>query len=379
MCASHTHDLRTAVRTVAPVSGFNHDLYRYPARFPPIFARSAIAAFTQPSDTVYDPFVGGGTTLVEARIAGRHAVGTDISELAIYVAKTKSSVLKKQSIESMRQAKEAFLDALVLRNSDRLTGEPYYQRHLNNKEVWRLQRTIERAIFHIDTISCTKQRRFMRCVLLRTSQWAIDCRKTPPSVSRFRQQLSKWFDEALKGAHEFRRHATTSQAACWRLDALDISNSDRLRRRGPFKLILTSPPYVSTHVLYHRWQVLGRKETPAPFWITGTKDGQGGSYYTLGDYRYHNSSQTYFKKIENIFSQIHPLIDPQGVVVQMVGFTSDAERHKYNSAMRAAGFRSLESFRRPLPGTRRFYTDLGHVARKDEYVLIHRPVPQTKK
>ncbi len=46
--------------------GLTHGFYRYPARFSPQFARSAIEAFTEPLDTVLDPFMGGGTSAVEA-------------------------------------------------------------------------------------------------------------------------------------------------------------------------------------------------------------------------------------------------------------------------------------------------------------------------
>ena len=33
---------------------------------------------------------------------------------------------------------------------------------------------------------------------------------------------------------------------------------------GPADLVVTSPPYPGIHMLYHRWQVDGRKETDAP-------------------------------------------------------------------------------------------------------------------
>ncbi len=58
-----------------PVNGLTHDFYRYPARFSPKFARAAIEAFTEQGDVVFDPFMGGGTTLVEASILGREGVG----------------------------------------------------------------------------------------------------------------------------------------------------------------------------------------------------------------------------------------------------------------------------------------------------------------
>jgi len=38
----------------------------------------AIGRYTQPGQTVFDPFVGSGTTVVEAVYAGRRAIGSDI-------------------------------------------------------------------------------------------------------------------------------------------------------------------------------------------------------------------------------------------------------------------------------------------------------------
>ncbi|WP_052914927.1 DNA methyltransferase, partial [Protofrankia coriariae] len=45
------------------------------AAIPPAVAAHAIAAYTRPGDTVYDPDCGAGTVCVEALRAGRHAVG----------------------------------------------------------------------------------------------------------------------------------------------------------------------------------------------------------------------------------------------------------------------------------------------------------------
>ena len=76
--------LRLALRSRQYVSGLTHSFYRYPARFSPLFARTAIALFSKPGDTVLDPFVGGGTTVVETLAAGRRAVGVDLNSLAVF-------------------------------------------------------------------------------------------------------------------------------------------------------------------------------------------------------------------------------------------------------------------------------------------------------
>src|SRR5260370_1123762 len=80
-----------------------HSFYKYPARFSPVFAREAIKAFTRKGETVLDNFCGGGTTLVEAIALGRKAVGFDISSLAVFLARTKTSPVsvhdKKEILE----------------------------------------------------------------------------------------------------------------------------------------------------------------------------------------------------------------------------------------------------------------------------------------
>ena len=91
----------------------------------------------------------------------------------------------------------------------------------------------------------------------------------------------------------------------------------------PPKLLLTSPPYPGIHVLYHRWQVDGRKEAPAPFWIAGKLDGAGLSYYTMGD-RKNPGLTSYFENLEASFRSIAAMAGPDTTIVQMIAF-SEAE------------------------------------------------------
>ena len=88
-----------AVTNADPISGLTHNFYRYPARFSPEFAKQAVLAFSEPGDLVLDPFMGGGTTLVEALVAGRNVVGIDLSPLATFVSEVKTTPLGEKSLE----------------------------------------------------------------------------------------------------------------------------------------------------------------------------------------------------------------------------------------------------------------------------------------
>jgi DNA modification methylase len=67
-----------------------HGFHTYPARMHPLTARRLVLALTDPGGVVLDPFCGSGTVLVEARLQGRIALGSDLNPLAVELATRKS-------------------------------------------------------------------------------------------------------------------------------------------------------------------------------------------------------------------------------------------------------------------------------------------------
>lgn len=67
-----------------------HYLFRYPAKFHPPVARALVESFSNPGDTIFDPFCGSGTIGVESLLAGRNAVGCDIDPVAVFVSEVKT-------------------------------------------------------------------------------------------------------------------------------------------------------------------------------------------------------------------------------------------------------------------------------------------------
>jgi DNA modification methylase len=56
------------------------DIERHPATFPPEMLERFIGFFTREGETVLDPFVGCGSTLVAAYTLGRRSIGIELSE-----------------------------------------------------------------------------------------------------------------------------------------------------------------------------------------------------------------------------------------------------------------------------------------------------------
>jgi site-specific DNA-methyltransferase (adenine-specific) len=65
---------------IAPGASSSRDSSGHPAVMPVELAMQAIRLSTWPGETVFDPFMGSGTTLVAAKRLGRRAVGIELSE-----------------------------------------------------------------------------------------------------------------------------------------------------------------------------------------------------------------------------------------------------------------------------------------------------------
>lgn len=68
-----------------------HGFHTYPARLHPVTAARLVRSLSAEGATVLDPFCGSGTVLVEAAIAGRRALGTDLNPLAVKLATLKTT------------------------------------------------------------------------------------------------------------------------------------------------------------------------------------------------------------------------------------------------------------------------------------------------
>ena len=58
----------------------------YRGNFAPQVPRNVILNYSDDGDLVLDPMVGGGTTLIEARLLNRNAIGYDVNQNAVNIS-----------------------------------------------------------------------------------------------------------------------------------------------------------------------------------------------------------------------------------------------------------------------------------------------------
>lgn len=367
------------------ISGLTHAFYRYPASFSPQFIRDTILKFSREGDVVLDAFMGGGTTVVEAIANGRNAIGIDINPLAHFITKVKTTPLSLNDREE------------ILRWVEEIDISQMCPSHLytDNEDLKNIPEKIKAILIQvvdsINKLRFPRQRNFARCALLRFGQWAVDCYGSLPSNQMLKDKIIKQVIEMLDGINEFVYFAKSNgiyknnvtsvrNLYCGTIDEL-IKDPSFARLRFKTKLVLTSPPYPGVHVLYHRWQINGRRETPAPFWLAGLRNGHGESFYTLGG-RSASGLVNYFLRIGEIFHAIRSFIHPDATIVQLVAFSNpQVQLASFLNVMNSAGFDELTPLRdsnmerpvRKVPNRKWYTYSSENQHASNEVLLFHRP------
>jgi hypothetical protein len=333
--------------------------------------------------------MGGGTTIVEGLATGRRVIGVDTNNLAHFVTRVKTTPLSEADAAQIRQtlndieAAYCKSEGLVkLRRDSRIRNLP-----------GDLERFFASALSVVRRLPMSRRRAFLRCALLGVGQWALESRDKLPEGEQLLTRLRIHIDQMIRGLDELvlrsrdagiskkkltgHRQLIRSSAASPEVAQLIRNSAERPR------LILTSPPYPGVHVLYHRWQVNSRLETPAPFWVAGLRDGHGASYYTMGSRSTHGMTR-YYETLRYSFENVRSLLADDGVLVQLVAFShAETQLPLYMDALHWAGFEEFNPWTldqaKPLTRAvphRRWYThrqERGDAG--SEVLLIHRPRP----
>jgi hypothetical protein len=325
--------------------------------------------------------MGGGTSIVEAVPMGRCAIGIDLNPLAHFISDVKTTPL---TIHDMKLIRNWFEKSQI---KDEPSSEPYDR--VANLPL-RLKRFFELYLAHLTELPQLRQRRLARVALLKTGQWALDCRTDIPTKRQITNKLQLVVDDMLESLNEwtsacsengisFKEIVQRRKLLCGSAAGAPLMSVLKSASYQP-RLLITSPPYPGVHVLYHRWQVQGRRETPTPYWLTGLNDGNGESFYTLGG-RSKVGIEKYFTSITETFRSIKTILHPKAYVIQLVAFSNaGSQLTRYLKAMNDAGYTEIEVYSgkresriwRRVPN-RKWYADVhGEGDSMKEVLFVHR-------
>ncbi len=132
-------DFREIIGVGAGIDRFTHLIHPYPAKLLPhipIFLLNC-SQLGKPEETVYDPFCGSGTVLLEALIQGRNVHGSDTNPLARLITLAKTTV---QSSDGLNSSLQSILDAIPRRGAGLPTGAIELERWFSTGVLLQLDR-----------------------------------------------------------------------------------------------------------------------------------------------------------------------------------------------------------------------------------------------
>ncbi len=245
---------------------YTHGLHKYPAKFFPELPRWLIERYSEQGECVLDPFMGSGTTNLEASLLGRNSIGIDVDLFSRFLAKVKTTPLPNDDLKKSRGLLEAAISAYGTIKP--INGIPKFPYRDNWFKPYILQELsyIRNAIDALDTAKDIRDF-FQLCfssIIRAVSEADNNCTRTV-----VRKSLGKTVKEGAAIKLFLQRLERNTNAMIALINAglsgsIMISGGDDARHMpsvaaNSIDLALTSPPYMNavdyprTHQLEMYW------------------------------------------------------------------------------------------------------------------------------
>ena len=339
-----------------------HFFHHWTAKFIPQIPRRVIETYAGPGDVILDPFMGCGTTLVEAARLGHDSWGTDINPLAVKIARAKTARIDDTAVTDLISwLDDAARDPERHRaRSARLFpgGEDWFRDDVARsiRAVLNRTRALDDATRNFvevglsDLLKGVSNARMDRTIPTLPDRPSYEDKKhyyrvvdnrtrEINSFSRLRSQLRR-MQAALAAFHSEAR----GQAEPIPHDARDLTS---LNRRA--QLAVTSPPYWSAQN-YQKMHMLSfhllRLQEP-------------------GSAEIGRRARDYLPDMDAVLRQLARLLD--GHFVLVIGESRDGIHEEVRAQCEAHGMRLVDTFRRRLINQAFFAK-----AVKNEFVYVFR-------
>ena len=338
------------------ISGKSHTFYRYPAAFSPFFAETIIKNFTKPGETILDPFVGGGTSAVEALSLQRKFYGVDVNPLSVLISKVKTTILRQNKIIFIKKFNERIVNGKINLKSKRKKQHLHLSHYFNTKnfsqdevrKINQIKAGIEQYHFAITKIRDVKVRNFLTCLLLKSAKNILDNIRPCGTFKKFKIDLLSNCKKMLGDMIDFEKELEINKSIYGSHSKIKIIKSDILKlnkinslKKGKVKLILTSPPYPGIHISYNKWQLHGRRDTKLPYWIMNSKP----PVMTKFTYKGNQSRGlvNYYRYMTKVYLKLKPYCSHNCYIVKLLSFRNKAKEFRlYREAMANAGLEEIK-------------------------------------
>ena len=367
-----------------------HSLHPYPAKFIPQIPNALIQELSSVGDTVLDPFCGSGTSLVEALLLKRNAVGVDANPLACLISEAKTTRLTQSDIEELRQL-EAQTSELMNREGYRnlplfpelvRTVKPTVRPTFDGIDFWFEEHVIEELTILKGMCQSLKNEGARQVALMAFSSIIVAVSRQDSDTRYVRreksiqpgdsfQKFTKALGQATARAIEF-TELTDPHFSCRVVHANALDEPEV----GLVDLVVCSPPYPNAYSyhLYHRTRMLWLDMDQPTF-----KKVEIGSHRKYSDKGKNAANDsTFYSELRQILIWLHRTIRTGGYACFVIGDSILQGRVIRNDRLLSkvalsAGYHIEANLSRRLQDAKKsFNPSIGKI--KDEHILILRKV-----
>jgi DNA modification methylase len=241
-----------------------HGLHPYPAKYIPQLPNLIIREHTNERNTVFDPFCGSGTTLLEAAMLGRKSIGVDSNPVAALISRAKTTALRESQFQELTQLADWSPNSVKNRVRRIIPRGPGIDlEHWFSAEAIKVLGAIR---FRIDQIQDQRVRDTAACAFSRVVVWAsnqesetryaaVEKDRDPDQIADFFQRKLTSTVEQVRGISQLDRLVRNRPNVI----CSDVRSAATLLGPEPTSdLVVTSPPYPNSfdYYLYHKWRMV---------------------------------------------------------------------------------------------------------------------------
>lgn len=301
-----------------------HGFHTYPGRFHPNLPRTILEhEHSMGSRKVFDPFMGGGTTLIEGMQLGFETYGNDLNPIANLVAS------ERCQIRDSKQAKDVMdvFGQIETTIADSVTAKKKYvtRKNLNWLKAYYPPHLFVEMLLWIQEIEKLPESAIRNTLLAVFSSLVVKFSSKLSDSSEEQQQrnfpkgaVSKWMrskiEELLRAQKDFTKKVPKGVKVP-QIFTENIVDFEKMKE-GSVDLIVTSPPYPGTydyfkhHELRMKW--FRMDEAPLKQSEIGTK-------------RRHNARQ-WKQPFREILLKMRKIVRPSGYAYLVIGDWLDRDK-----------------------------------------------------
>src|SRR3989344_3862092 len=256
-----------------------HRLHPYLGKFIPQLVEVFLRHYFKKGDSILDPFMGSGTTLIEANVLGMHSVGIEISLFNCLIADIKTRKydipLVEKEIEDILFKTKEYSNWLAQGQKQNTLLQKSFKKYKTDSEYlskWLSDRALQEILFYNGQIKNYQNQDILKIILSRATRsarlithydlarplkpvcekyYCIKHKRTCEPINEAMKFINRYSWDTIRRIKEFENIRTNAHIKIIQGDSRDVDfNKIKEYKGGKFDGIFTSPPYVGL-IDYH--------------------------------------------------------------------------------------------------------------------------------